>query len=72
MVVRSSLAPRYRADHVGSLLRPAELIALRADFDAGRCTQEQLSKVEDACILSVIKLQGDVGLKVITDGEFRR
>jgi len=62
----------FRADHVGSFLRPAELKTARADFKAGRISAEELAAVEDRTIREVVKLQQDVGLKTITDGEFRR
>ena len=64
--------PPFRADHVGSLLRPPELLKARADFDAGRIDADQLRAVEDDAIRDVIKLQEDVGLQSVTDGEFRR
>jgi methionine synthase II (cobalamin-independent) len=64
--------PPFRADHVGSLLRPPELLKARADFDAGRIDPGQLRAVEDDAIRDVIKLQEDVGLQSVTDGEFRR
>jgi 5-methyltetrahydropteroyltriglutamate--homocysteine methyltransferase len=57
---------------VGSLLRPPELLAARADFAAGRIPAEQLRAVEDAAITDVVKMQEAVGLQSATDGEFRR
>ena len=60
--------PPFRAEHVGSLLRPADLLALRR----GDATTEELRAAEDAAIVSAIRLQEDVGLQSITDGEFRR
>ena len=65
-------SPPFRADHVGSLLRPPELLAARADFAAGRIPAEQLRAVEDAAITDVVKMQEAVGLQSATDGEFRR
>jgi 5-methyltetrahydropteroyltriglutamate--homocysteine methyltransferase len=62
----------YRADHVGSLLRPAELLQARADFGQQRISQEQLKEVEDRCVLAALDMQRQVGLDVLTDGEFRR
>jgi methionine synthase II (cobalamin-independent) len=60
--------PPFRAEHVGSLLRPPELLALRhADHD-----DEELRRAEDAAILDAIRLQEEIGLQSITDGEFRR
>jgi 5-methyltetrahydropteroyltriglutamate--homocysteine methyltransferase len=64
--------PPFRADHVGSLLRPPELHAARADFAAGRIDSDRLREVEDAAILDVIELQRSAGIRTITDGEFRR
>lgn len=64
--------PPFRADHVGSLLRPAALHAARADFAAGKITAGDLKAVEDAAIRDAVKLQEDAGLRSATDGEFRR
>ncbi len=65
-------APPFRADHVGSLLRPPHLLAARADFEHGRITAEQLRRVEDDAIRAAVRMQEDVGLRSATDGEFRR
>ena len=65
-------SPPFRADHVGSLLRPPELLSARDEFKAGKLTAEQLRAVEDDAIRDVVKLQHDVGLQSATDGEFRR
>ena len=67
----TSTAP-FRADHVGSLLRPARLKAARADFDNGKINAETLRPTEDECIREVVARQQDVGLQAVTDGEFRR
>lgn len=64
--------PPFRADHVGSLLRPAALHAARADFAVGKITADDLKAVEDAAIRDAVKLQEDAGLRSATDGEFRR
>jgi 5-methyltetrahydropteroyltriglutamate--homocysteine methyltransferase len=64
--------PPFRADHVGSLLRPKELLQARADREAGRISAAELRKIEDIAIRDVVKLQEDVGLQAVTDGEFRR
>ena len=64
--------PPFRADHVGSLLRPAPLMQARADQSAGAITAAALREVEDAAIRDVIAMQRDVGLQSATDGEFRR
>jgi 5-methyltetrahydropteroyltriglutamate--homocysteine methyltransferase len=64
--------PPFRADHVGSLLRPPELLRAREQFTSGRLTAAQLQATEDEAIRSVVKMQHDVGLQSATDGEFRR
>ncbi len=64
--------PPFRADHVGSLLRPPELLAARDDFAAGRIDADQLRAVEDKAIAGVVALQREAGLQAVTDGEFRR
>ncbi len=64
--------PPFRADHVGSLLRPPSLTRARAEFKAGRLDAEELRGVEDEAIRGVIALQHDAGLQSVTDGEFRR
>src|SRR5207244_6483630 len=61
-----------RADVVGSLLRPAELLRARADRAAGRITEVELRAVEDAAAEAAIRLQEEAGLEVVTDGEMRR
>jgi 5-methyltetrahydropteroyltriglutamate--homocysteine methyltransferase len=62
----------YRADHVGSLLRPPELLKAREDFSSGRITQAQLKEIEDRAVQSAIDLQREVGIDVVSDGEYRR
>ena len=64
--------PPFRADHVGSLLRPAALKDARAKFAKGEIPAAALKEVEDREIERVIKKQEEVGLKSVTDGEFRR
>ena len=64
--------PPFRADHVGSLLRPAALLDARARLAAGEIDAAELRGIEDAAIADVVRLQGDVGLATATDGEFRR
>src|SRR5699024_1448471 len=62
----------FRYDVVGSYLRPEELKAARAQFAEGKITQAELKDVEDKFIIELIKKQEEVGLKAVTDGEFRR
>jgi 5-methyltetrahydropteroyltriglutamate--homocysteine methyltransferase len=64
--------PPFRADHVGSLLRPPELTRARAEFKTGQIDAESLRATEDEAILGVIELQREAGLQTVTDGEFRR
>ena len=66
------MADIYRADHVGSLLRPESLKEARTAFDADRLSADNLRELEDAAILEVISQQRRIGVTVFTDGEFRR
>jgi 5-methyltetrahydropteroyltriglutamate--homocysteine methyltransferase len=70
MAVRTT--PPFRADHVGSLLRPPELLRAREDAAAGRITSDELRAVEDEAIAEAVRMQEGVGLRGVTDGEFRR
>ena len=64
--------PPFRADHVGSLLRPPSLLQARDEYAKGQITKEQLRDAEDAAIREVVRRQEDAGLQSVTDGEFRR
>ena len=64
--------PPFRAEHIGSLLRPPELLKARADKEAGRITAADLRSIEDEHIRKVVAFQEEVGLQSITDGEYRR
>jgi methionine synthase II (cobalamin-independent) len=64
--------PPFRADHVGSLLRPAELLRARGEHDSGRMSPEELRRIEDDAIAEAATMQAEVGLRGVTDGEFRR
>jgi 5-methyltetrahydropteroyltriglutamate--homocysteine methyltransferase len=66
------MTPPFRADHVGSLLRPQELHEARAKAKQGEITQDALEAVQDRCIKEVIALQESIGIPAVTDGEFRR
>ena len=68
----SVTTPPFRADHVGSLLRPKRLLDARREHAEGGINDAQLRDVEDEAILDVIRMQGDIGLRTATDGEFRR
>jgi len=62
----------FRAEHIGSLLRPTQLLRARNEHAAGRIGREELTAVENAAIRDAVRLQEDAGLAVITDGQFRR
>src|SRR3954464_8608733 len=64
--------PPFRADHVGSLLRPQNLLDARARYAAGEIDAAELRGIEDEAIPDVVRMQGDIGLRTATDGEFRR
>src|SRR3984957_8276412 len=64
--------PPFRADHVGSLLRPPELLQAREDEKNGRIGKGDLRRIEDQAIRDVVRQQENLGLEGVTDGEFRR
>src|SRR6201996_248584 len=64
--------PPFRADHVGSLLRPAALQEARTKRERGEISADALRAVEDREIEKAIKKQEEIGLRLATDGEFRR
>ncbi len=68
----SGLNPPFRADHVGSLLRPLHLKEARDRFQRNEITTDELRAVEDDAIRDVVRKQEAIGLQSITDGEFRR
>ena len=68
----SNVGPPFRADHVGSLLRPPELLRARTNRAQGRVSAAQLREIEDAAIRDAVRMQEDIGLLAATDGEFRR
>src|SRR5262249_59384890 len=68
---RGSLTPPFRAEHIGSLLRPPSLLGARQAAAEGRLSAEALRAEEDARIPEAVRLQEDVGLPVVTDGESR-
>jgi len=63
---------RFRADNIGSLLRPQELLEARAAYREGRLDREQLRATEDRSILKALELQKKTGVQIFTDGEYRR
>ncbi|GAB2757874.1 5-methyltetrahydropteroyltriglutamate--homocysteine S-methyltransferase [Salinifilum aidingensis] len=66
------ITPPFRADHVGSLLRPQRLLDARSEHAAGRLSDARLAEIEDEAIAEAVAAQEDVGLFSATDGEFRR
>jgi 5-methyltetrahydropteroyltriglutamate--homocysteine methyltransferase len=70
--VRAAVAPPFRAEHIGSLLRPERLITARRRFGAGEIGRDELAAIEDEAILGAVRLQEAAGFAVVTDGEFRR
>ena len=64
--------PPFRADQVGSLLRPAWLAQTRARWKAGELPAAALREAEDRAVAEIVQRQRDIGLQSITDGEFRR
>ena len=62
----------FRADHVGSLLRPESIHKARKDYQEGKITAEQLREIENKEIKRIVDKQVEVGLQSVTDGEFRR
>jgi len=70
--MNATATPPFRADHVGSLLRPPELLHARAEREAGRIPADELRRVEDQAIRDAVAMQREAGLIGVTDGEFRR
>src|SRR5262245_11075596 len=68
----STVGLPFRADHVGSLLRPAELQAARARAKAGQLSPADLRATEDRCIRAAVAREQSTGLRAVTDGEYRR
>lgn len=65
-------SPPFRAEHLGSLLRPEELLKTRTDVDNGKAQQQQLTSIEDAAVKEIVETQIKLGFHPITDGEYRR
>src|SRR5262249_27293259 len=72
MLMRPTGRPPFRADHVGSLLRPSALREAFRRHAAGQIDDAAFGRIQDGCIRDVVALQQDCGLEVVTDGEFRR
>lgn len=67
-----NLQPPFRAEHIGSLLRPKALFEKRQQLESKQCTSSDLKPFEDDAVKHVVELQRNVGVKTITDGELRR
>jgi 5-methyltetrahydropteroyltriglutamate--homocysteine methyltransferase len=72
MLARPTGRPPFRADHIGSLLRPAVLRQAHKDYHAKRIDDAHFAQIQDNCIRDVVALEEEAGLCVVTDGEFRR
>jgi len=73
IVAREEYMPtRFRADNIGSLLRPQELLEARAAYREGKLDREQLRDIEDRSILKALEMQKAAGVQIFTDGEYRR
>ena len=66
------MTTRFRADNIGSLLRPPELLNARVAYREGKLNREQLREIEDGSILKVLEMQQAAGVQIFTDGEYRR
>ena len=64
--------PPFRAEHLGSLLRPDDLLQTRADLDNGKAGPEQLTSIEDTSVKDIVDTQIKLGFHSISDGEYRR
>jgi 5-methyltetrahydropteroyltriglutamate--homocysteine methyltransferase len=72
MATSARTTPPFRADHIGSLLRPSALRQAHRDRSAGKISDETFTCILDDCIRGIVRMQEAIGLKIVTDGEFRR
>ena len=72
MATKLQRNPPFRAEHLGSLLRPEDLLKTRADVEKGAAQQQQLSSIEDNAVKEIVDLQMELGFHPISDGEYRR
>jgi 5-methyltetrahydropteroyltriglutamate--homocysteine methyltransferase len=72
VVMPERTVPPFRADHVGSLIRPDALIEARAAAERGEIAAAELARIQQAAVRDVVRLQQDIGLEVVTDGEYNR
>jgi 5-methyltetrahydropteroyltriglutamate--homocysteine methyltransferase len=66
------MATQFRADNIGSLLRPAELLQARAALRDGAMDETRVREIEDRAILDALAMQKAAGVQIFTDGEYRR
>lgn len=71
-MINSTIKAPFKADHVGSFLRPQALKDARAQYQEGQITKEELRSIEDMEIAKIVEKQKEIGLTTVTDGEFRR
>jgi methionine synthase II (cobalamin-independent) len=71
MVPTTSRSPPFRAEHLGSLLRPKALLQKRAAFESNQLSREELTKIENESVTEIVKVQTDAEFRAITDGEYR-
>src|ERR1700694_1277681 len=72
MSIRQRGRPPVRADHVGSLLRPPALRQAFKRHASGQIADDEFARIQDVCIRDAVRMQEEIGLEVVTDGEFRR
>lgn len=65
-------SPPFRAEHIGSLKRPLDLMQKRTEYASGSCSLQDLREAEDRAIKQAIAVQKSAGMNTITDGEYRR
>ena len=72
MTAKLKRNPPFRAEHLGSLLRPDDLLKTRADVEKGSASQQELASIEDDAVRNIVYLQLKLGFHAISDGEYRR
>jgi len=72
MATKSHQRPPFRAEHLGSLLRPKDLLAERHAIDQGKDDKTKLESIEDTSVKNIVKEQLDLGFHGVSDGEYRR
>lgn len=70
--VKVHAKPPFRAEHVGSLIRPRPLYEKRCQLEEGKCSVDELTEVEDDAVKHIVELQRTLGIRSITDGEVKK